>query len=71
MELLSGSVSLAGSVAFAAQTPWILNASVEQNIVFDQPMDKERYRRAIKACQVGKCLLLLLSGKGLFKWLHT
>ena len=34
------------------QTPWILNTTVENNILFGAPRDDGRYQEAISACQL-------------------
>jgi len=58
----SGEVALKGSVAYASQSPWILNASLRDNILFGKPMDQERYDRVIKACQLTHDLKMLDDG---------
>lgn len=50
MHKYSGSVHCNGSSAFVAQTAWILNDTVRDNILFGRPYDKEKYLRTIKAC---------------------
>ena len=44
-----GSVSVGGTVAYAPQQPWVFSASIQQNILFGQLFDKERYEQAIRA----------------------
>lgn len=64
LPVLSGSVTVRGSVAYAAQQPWVFSATVQQNILFGQPFDKEKYERAIRATalvRVGH--VTLLSGR--------
>ena len=39
-----------GQVSYAAQIPFILNATVRDNILFGEPYDKERYERVLDAC---------------------
>uniref|UniRef100_A0A8C7E548 ATP binding cassette subfamily C member 8 n=1 Tax=Naja naja TaxID=35670 RepID=A0A8C7E548_NAJNA len=39
-----------GSVAYASQKPWLLNATVEENITFESPFNKQRYKAVIDAC---------------------
>jgi ATP-binding cassette subfamily C (CFTR/MRP) protein 1 len=58
----SGSIGLKGSVAYAAQSPWILNATLRDNILFGLPMDKEKYDRVIQACQLKHDLHMLDDG---------
>ncbi|KAJ1532152.1 hypothetical protein ONE63_000776 [Megalurothrips usitatus] len=38
------------SVAYCSQKPWLLNASVRDNILFGQPMRRRRYVEAVAAC---------------------
>jgi hypothetical protein len=41
---------LEGSVAYCCQLPWIIAATLQDNIVFGLPLDSERYRRVVQAC---------------------
>jgi ABC-type bacteriocin/lantibiotic exporter with double-glycine peptidase domain len=43
----SGSCVVSGSVAFATQTAFIVNASVRENILFGEAFDEERYFKAV------------------------
>jgi ABC-type transport system involved in cytochrome bd biosynthesis fused ATPase/permease subunit len=45
MQLVSGSVSLRGRVAYVGQEPWIFNGTARENITFGQQYNKERYVR--------------------------
>lgn len=56
------SVAVGGTVALAPQTPWILNATVEANVLFGQPMDRSRYGSALAAAQLPPDLALLPFG---------
>ncbi|KAL3943726.1 MAG: hypothetical protein SGBAC_002196 [Bacillariaceae sp.] len=60
--LAKGEITLKGEVAYAAQSPWILNATVRENILFGKPMDEDRYNRVITACQLEHDLTLLEDG---------
>ncbi|GAA6075908.1 ATP-binding cassette sub-family C member 8, partial [Tachysurus ichikawai] len=40
------------SVAYVSQRPWLLNATVEENILFDMAPNKKRYAEVIEACQL-------------------
>ena len=44
-----GSAVVRGTVAYASQQSWILNATVKENIVFGYRYDSEFYERTIKA----------------------
>ncbi|KAF8208849.1 P-loop containing nucleoside triphosphate hydrolase protein [Mycena galopus ATCC 62051] len=50
-----------GGVAYASQQPWIENATIRQNIVFntDIPFDAGRYKRVLHACALNADLELL------------
>lgn len=39
-----GKIKVRGIVSYASQQPWLFEGSIEQNILFDSPKDKERYR---------------------------
>ena len=60
--LSEGEITLKGSVAYVAQTAWILNASLRDNILFGKPYDEEKYERVIKACQLTYDIDLLANG---------
>uniref|UniRef100_A0AAY4D7X9 ATP-binding cassette, sub-family C (CFTR/MRP), member 8 n=1 Tax=Denticeps clupeoides TaxID=299321 RepID=A0AAY4D7X9_9TELE len=40
------------AVAYASQRPWLLNATLEENIMFDTPPNQSRYREVIDACSL-------------------
>ncbi|XP_017558268.2 ATP-binding cassette sub-family C member 8 isoform X2 [Pygocentrus nattereri] len=39
-------------VAYASQRPWLLNATLEENILFDMAPNEKRYKEVIEACQL-------------------
>ncbi|KAJ3028320.1 UNVERIFIED_CONTAM: hypothetical protein HDU68_001935 [Siphonaria sp. JEL0065] len=47
MRRVNGSISISESMAYAAQTAWIQNATVKDNIVFGTSFQKERYFRVL------------------------
>ncbi|KAK7757252.1 ATP-binding cassette transporter yor1 [Diatrype stigma] len=49
MRKTSGEVVFGASKAFCPQYAWIQNATVRQNILFGKEMDREWYKRVIKA----------------------
>ena len=57
-----GSISLKGSVAYVAQSAWILNATLRDNITFGKKFDQERYDEIISACQLTHDISLLEYG---------
>ncbi|XP_066523830.1 ATP-binding cassette sub-family C member 9 isoform X2 [Hoplias malabaricus] len=50
------------SVAYAAQKSWLLNATVEENITFGIPFNKQRYKAVIDACSLQPDIDLLPFG---------
>ncbi|KAF2086948.1 multidrug resistance-associated protein 1 [Saccharata proteae CBS 121410] len=47
---LNGEVILRGRAAYVAQSPWVMNATVKENIIFGYRWDPHFYERTIKAC---------------------
>lgn len=45
---------MTSGIAYVAQTAWLQNATVRDNIIFGQPYDKSRYDKVIKACALVK-----------------
>lgn len=46
-----------GRISYAAQVPFILNATVRDNILFGTPYDAERYGRVLEACCLNSDLM--------------
>ncbi|ORX93279.1 P-loop containing nucleoside triphosphate hydrolase protein [Basidiobolus meristosporus CBS 931.73] len=61
MHRYSGSVHAYGSLAYVAQSAWILNDTVRNNILFGRPYDKERYLSTIRACALVPDLKMLIN----------
>lgn len=55
-------VVLNGKVAYVAQTAWILNKTVRENILFGLPYDEEKYNKVIDACSLRHDLKILEDG---------
>lgn len=49
-------------IAFVAQTPWIENMSIKDNILFGLPYDETRYNTVLKACALAQDLTLFDDG---------
>ena len=62
MRMTQGSVMLGASRAFCPQYAWIQNATVQDNILFGQEMDREWYNSVIEACALGPDLEILPAG---------
>uniref|UniRef100_A0A4W3J845 ATP-binding cassette, sub-family C (CFTR/MRP), member 9 n=1 Tax=Callorhinchus milii TaxID=7868 RepID=A0A4W3J845_CALMI len=65
MQNISGKVYWSknrNSVAYSAQKPWLLNATLEENITFGSPFIKQRYNAVIEACSLQPDIDLLPFG---------
>ncbi|KAM9377199.1 ATP-binding cassette sub-family C member 8 isoform 2-T2 [Pholidichthys leucotaenia] len=57
-----GDIKKRGAVAYASQKPWLLNATVVENITFEMPMIKSRYKAVIEACSLQPDIDILPQG---------
>nr|XP_022286886.1 multidrug resistance-associated protein 5-like isoform X2 [Crassostrea virginica] len=58
----SGKVAVSGSIAYVSQQPWILNATIRENILFGEMYNEDRYNAAIDACCLREDLETFVSG---------
>lgn len=49
-------------VAFVSQTPWLQSATIEENVLFGSPMNKERYGNVMAACALCTDVEALVDG---------
>ena len=49
-------------IAYCAQTPWLQNMSIQENILFGQPYEEKRYKEVLEACQLLPDMKELKSG---------
>ena len=49
MEKTGGTISVSGSIAYVAQSAWIINDTVRGNITFGKPFDQARYDAVVEA----------------------
>ncbi len=62
MEKESGTVRVNGKVAYVPQQAWMVNATVENNILFSKKADKAKYESVIDACALRSDLDILPGG---------
>lgn len=55
-------IQIGGSTAFCSQNPWIMNASVRENILFGHRYDEDYYNKTVDACQLLPDLEVLPDG---------
>jgi ABC-type multidrug transport system fused ATPase/permease subunit len=59
---LDGEIIIRGSIAYVPQTPWIMNSTVRENILFGLPFDQKVYTQTIYACGLAQDFLSLIAG---------
>ncbi|SGZ40190.1 related to Metal resistance protein YCF1 [Hanseniaspora guilliermondii] len=59
---IEGDAFIKGSVAYCSQNPWIINASIRDNVVFGKKFDAEFYDKTIKACSLDRDLDIFSEG---------
>jgi ABC-type multidrug transport system fused ATPase/permease subunit len=62
MVLANGRVEVTGSLSYQAQSAFILNATVKENILFGSPYDADRYLSVVRGCALVPDLQTLPSG---------
>lgn len=55
-------VRVCGTTAYVAQTSWIRNGTIQENILFGLPMNTERYKEVIRVCCLEKDLEVMEFG---------
>ena len=50
MQCIHGEVRFGGRLGYCPQKPWIMNATLRDNILFGLPFDEERYWEIIRCC---------------------
>ena len=56
------SVRISGKMAYLPQKPWIINATVKENIIFGNPFNRELYDKVIKCAALTTDLEVLSQG---------
>ncbi|EIW78464.1 multidrug resistance-associated ABC transporter [Coniophora puteana RWD-64-598 SS2] len=51
-----------GACGYVPQTPWLRNASIKENILFNLPYNEERYRKTLRVCALMSDLNILEDG---------
>ncbi|KHN43880.1 ABC transporter C family member 3 [Glycine soja] len=59
---ISGILKVCGTKAYVAQSPWIQSGKIEDNILFGERMDRDRYEKVLEACSLKKDLEILSFG---------
>lgn len=62
MLVCAGGPIVAGHVSYCSQVPWIMGATLRDNILFHQAMDLGHYHAVITACALTQDLAELAAG---------
>ncbi|KAJ2232565.1 hypothetical protein H4R99_000340 [Coemansia sp. RSA 1722] len=62
MFKVSGTIGIRGSVAYVPQQPWIINATMQENILFGHEMDQQFYDKVVEACALKPDIEMLPAG---------
>ncbi|CAF1567438.1 unnamed protein product, partial [Didymodactylos carnosus] len=62
MTKVQGQVTVGGRMAYVPQQAWIMNSTLQQNILFGKDLDREQYDLIIEACALKQDLDMLLHG---------
>ncbi|XP_048504960.1 ATP-binding cassette sub-family C member 12-like isoform X2 [Athalia rosae] len=56
---VSGHVTRDGTCAYVSETPWLINGTLKENILFGETFDSNRYYKAIHSCLLNVDMTLL------------
>lgn len=59
---VQGSIQVFGKIAYVSQVAWIQTGTIQDNILFGSPMDKQRYHDTLERCSLAKDLELFPYG---------
>ncbi|XP_052058941.1 ATP-binding cassette sub-family C member 5-like [Mytilus californianus] len=62
MNLVDGRMGVSGSLAYVSQQAWIMNATVKDNILFEELYDEKKYNDVIHACCLQEDIESFVSG---------
>nr|CCC49556.1 putative multidrug resistance protein A, fragment [Trypanosoma vivax Y486] len=63
-QLARGYAWASQSIAYVSQQPWIMNATLRENVLFFSPADEHRLQEAVRVCQLEADLRVLAAGMG-------
>lgn len=65
---MRGSVEVEGQLSYASQDAWVYSNTLQENVLFGQPLHQKWYNTVIRACSLDKvrlCNLICTSGLNL------
>lgn len=55
-------IQISGDTAYVQQIPWIQNMTIRDNILYGLPLDKLKYLKTIRICELERDLEILPAG---------
>ncbi|XP_052826959.1 ATP-binding cassette sub-family C member 5 [Octopus bimaculoides] len=52
MNMVSGNIASRGTIAYVPQQPWIINGTIQYNILLGLPFQEHRYKKIINICSL-------------------
>ncbi|ORX56503.1 P-loop containing nucleoside triphosphate hydrolase protein [Piromyces finnis] len=62
IRLVSGNIDINGSIGYIPQEPWIINGTIQDNIIFGQSFNEERYNKIIDLCLLSRDISIFPQG---------
>ncbi|KAJ3356690.1 hypothetical protein HDU91_005517, partial [Kappamyces sp. JEL0680] len=62
MKKKAGEVVISGSVAYCQQQAWIMNSTLQENILFGQPFDETKFNQVLHDCSLERDISILQGG---------
>lgn len=62
LKINSGTIDVNGVISYASQEAWLFSGTVRSNILFGQPMNKERYNKVVRKCALERDFALFPNG---------
>ncbi|KAJ2660729.1 Multidrug resistance-associated protein 1 [Coemansia sp. RSA 1200] len=62
VERTKGAGAVFGSIALMEQSPWIMNDTVRENILFGREFDEDHYNRVVEACALADDIKVWTNG---------
>jgi ATP-binding cassette, subfamily C (CFTR/MRP), member 1 len=59
MRRVRGQTIFSGTVSYLPQAPWIMNATLRENVTFGHEYDENKFREVIAACQLEPDIAIL------------
>ena len=70
VDLIGGALSTGGKVAYCAQSPFIINGSLRDNVLFGSTFEELRYNECLELACLGPDLEMLSNGNGKKKYIY-